>query len=133
MFALKILFLNFQGWLLFNYQCSFCCLFATACLLYLTCSRLSTTFLFFFFKNFCRFSTARIIYHNFLCLSTTFLNSFLFVIVVSTTTRIIYHNFKGLSTTLFDFFEKSFSVAYLLIHFKDFFVVTNNFFPCFLR
>ena len=72
MFALKILFLNFQGWLLFNYQCSFCCLFATACLLYLTCSRLSTTFLFFFFKNFCRFSTAKIIYHNFLCLSTTF-------------------------------------------------------------
>ena len=69
--------LNFQGWLLFNYQCSFCCLFATACLLYLTCSRLSTTFLFFFFKNFCRFSTARIIYHNFLCLSTTFKNSFL--------------------------------------------------------
>ena len=64
--------LNFQGWLLFNYQCSCCCLFATACLLYLTCSRLSTTFLFFFFKNFCRFSTARIIYHNFLCLSTTF-------------------------------------------------------------
>ena len=104
MFALKILFLNFQGWLLFNYQCSCCCLFATACLLYLTCSRLSTTFLFFFFKNFCRFSIARIIYHNFLCLSTTFLNSFLFVIVVSTTTRIIYHNFKGLSTTLFEFF-----------------------------
>jgi len=39
---------------------------------YITCSRLSTTFLFFFFKNFCRFSTARIIYHNFPCLSTTF-------------------------------------------------------------
>ena len=133
MFALKILFWIFRDGCCSIINVPVCCLFATACLLYLTCSRLSTTFLFFFFKNFCCFSTARIIYHNFLCLSTTFLNSFLFVIVVSTTTRIIYHNFKGLSTTLFDFFEKSFSVAYLLIHFKDFFVVTNNFFPCFLR
>ena len=58
-----------------NVNCRFCGAIHSvnwACLLYLTCSRLSTTFLFFFFKNFCRFSTARIIYHNFLCLSTTF-------------------------------------------------------------
>ena len=68
----KNLFLNFQGWLLFNYQCS--CLLSLCDSLFIIShlQSLVNNFLFFFFKNFCRFSTARIIYHNFLCLSTTF-------------------------------------------------------------
>ena len=49
------IFLNFQGWLLFNYQCSFCCLFATACLLYLTSQSLVNNFFIFLFQEFLSF------------------------------------------------------------------------------
>ena len=72
--------LNFQGWLLFNYQCSFLFVaLATAILLYHSYLALSTTFLA-FFKKLCRLChisvTACIYYHILYCLSTTFFKNF---------------------------------------------------------
>jgi len=65
--------LNFQGWLLFNYQCS--------CLLSLCDSLFIISHLQSLVNNFLKFffvvsATTRIIYHNFKGLSTTLLNFF---------------------------------------------------------
>ena len=69
--------LNFQGWLLFNYQCS--CLLSLCDSLFIIShsqSLVNNFFIFLFSRISVVFSTARIIYHNFLCLSTTFFKFF---------------------------------------------------------
>ena len=130
MFALKILFLNFQGWLLFNYQCSCPLSLCDSLLIISHLQSLVNNFFIFLFQEFLSFFDSQ----NNLPYFSLSVNNFLkFFFVVSATTRIIYHNFKGLSITFLKFLKSHFSVAYLLIHFKDFFVVINNFFPCFLR
>ena len=118
MFALKNLFLNFQGWLLFNYQCS--CLLSLCDSLFIIShlQSLVNNFFILLFQEFLSFFDSQ----NNLPYFSLSVNNFLkFFFVVSATTRIIYHNFKGLSTTLlifFDFFNKgimAFFAWYILI------------------
>ena len=102
MFALKILFLNFQGWLLFNYQCSCLLSLCDSSFIISHLQSLVNNFFVFLFQEFLSFFDSQ----NNLPYFSLSVNNFLkFFFVVSATTHIIYHNFKGLSTTFLNFFD----------------------------